>query len=203
MGGRSERQQRAPAPLSLRHRVSLLYEGRRATVLHVPVDAMHRAGLHPVLDPRSHYARSRIGADITVEVGFASSFRIFGTLIDTLWTGKREGARQPQTVLGFRFGRRGGFVPRTRNEQAREAAEVLNADHALRQLIARAELTDVHLEEGPRGRLVQLRPAAGTITALYLPPLPPYTVPIRPGEADAQLELLTGLLTRSWATDHA
>jgi hypothetical protein len=35
---------------------------------------------------------------------------------------------------------------------------------------------------------------AGTITALYFPPLPPYTVLIRPDEADAQLALLTRLL---------
>ncbi len=78
------------APLSLRHRVSLLYEGRRSAVLAEPVDAMRRAGLHPAVEPRSRYARSPLGDDTTVEVGFASSVRIFGALIDTLWTGKRE-----------------------------------------------------------------------------------------------------------------
>jgi hypothetical protein len=194
---RSERRQRRLAPLSLRYRASLLYEGRRKTVLQVPVEAMRRAGLDPVVDPQFRYARSQLGNGIdvgTVEAGFASSFRIFGALIDTLWTGKRDGARPP-IVLGFRFGRGGRFVPRTRNDRARAAAEALNADPTLPQLVARAELIDIRLEDGPRGRLVQLQPAAGTITALYFPPLPPYTVPIRPDEADAQLELLTRLLT--------
>ena len=183
------------APLSLRHRVSLLYEGRRSAVLSEPVDAMRRAGLNPVIDPRSRHARSRIGDDITVEVGFASSVRIFGALIDTLWTGKREGVRLPPAVLAYRFDRGGRFVPRTRSGPAGDVAEALNADPGLQPLLARAELKDVHLTQGPHGRSVQLQPLAGTITALYFPPLPPYTVIIRPDEADAQLVLLTRLLT--------
>ena len=124
MTSRSERRQRRLAPLSLRYRASLLYEGRRKTVLQVPVEAMRRAGLDPVVDPQFRYARSQFGNGIdvgTVEAGFASSFRIFGALIDTLWTGKRDGARPP-IVLGFRFGRGGRFVPRTRNDRARAAA---------------------------------------------------------------------------------
>jgi hypothetical protein len=183
------------APLSLRHRASLLYEGRRSAVLAEPVDAMRRAGLHPVIDPGSRHARSRIGDDVTVEVGFASSFRIFGALIDTLWTGKREGIRLPPAVLAYRFGRNGRFVPKTRSGRAGEVAEALNADPGLRSLLGQAELQDVHLAQGPQGRSVQLQPLAGTITALYFPPLPPYTVLIRPAEADAQLVLLTRLLT--------
>jgi hypothetical protein len=181
------------APLSLRHRVSLLYEGRRSAVLAEPVDAMRRAGLQPVVEPRSQYARVRLGDDCTVEVGFASAFRIFGSLIDTLWTGKRDGALPP-AVLAYRFGRNGRFVAKTGSPHGRELAEALNSDPALRPLLARAELKDVHLAQGPRGRSVQLQPLAGTITALYFPPLPPFTVLIRPDEADAQLALLTRLL---------
>ncbi|GEL17407.1 hypothetical protein [Pseudonocardia asaccharolytica] len=184
------------APLSLRHRVSLLYEGRRQTILEVAVEAMRRAGLHPVVEPQYRYARGQIGQDITIEVSFATSFRIFGALIDTLWAGKNEGIRRPITPLGYRFGRPGRFVPRSKSEKARGWADALSSDPALRPLIARAELTEIRLEESPHGRIAQLRPLAGTITALYFPPLPPYTVRLRPGEADAQLELLTRLLTR-------
>lgn len=181
------------APLSLRHRVSLLYEGRRSAVLAQPVDAMRRAGLHPAVEPRSRYARSRLGDDTAVEVGFASSVRIFGALIDTLWTGKREGALPP-AVLAYRFGRNGRFVVKSSSRRCSDLADALNDDPALRPLVARAELKDVHLAQGPEGRSVQLQPLAGTITALYVPPLPPYTVLIRPDEADAQLALLTRLL---------
>jgi hypothetical protein len=181
------------APLSLRHRVSLLYEGRRSAVLAEPVDAMRRAGLHPAVEPRSRYARSPLGDDTTVEVGFASSVRIFGALIDTLWTGKREGALPP-AVLAYRFGRGGRFVTKTGGRRGGDLADAFNDDPALRPLLARAELKNIHLAQGPRGRSVQLQPLAGTITALYFPPLPPYTVLIRPDEADAQLALLTRLL---------
>lgn len=183
------------APLSLRHRASLLYEGRRSAVLSAPVDAMRRAGLDPVVDPRSRHARSAVGDDSTVEVGFASSFRIFGALIDTLWTGKRDGIRLPPAVLAYRFGRNGRFVPKARSGRCGDVADALNADPDLRTLLGQAELQDLHLTQGPQGRSVQLQPMAGTITALYFPPLPPYTVLIRPAEADAQLALLTRLLT--------
>jgi hypothetical protein len=185
-----------PSPLSLRYRASLLYEGRRRTVLIEPVEAMRRAGLRPDVDARHRYARSRLENGLMIEAGFANSFRIFGALIDTLWTGRNEGIRRPRTVLRYRFGRNCRFVPSTKSEDARRWAERLSADPGLRQLIARCELKDLQLEESPRGRTVQLQPMAGTITALYFPPLPPYTVLVHPDEADAQLELLTRLLTR-------
>lgn len=182
--------------LSLRHRVGLLYEGRRRTVLEEPVDAMRRAGLDPVVDARYRHARSHLATGATVEVGFASSFRVFGALIDTLWTGRQEGISRPRAAVGYRFGRSGRFIPKGRGDDARRWADALNSEPVLRQLLERAELKDLHLEEGPQGRTVQVQPLPGTITALYFPPLPPYTVPIRPAEADAQLELLTRLLTR-------
>ncbi|MFC5995721.1 hypothetical protein ACFQE5_16030 [Pseudonocardia hispaniensis] len=181
--------------MSLRHRVSLLYAGRRQTILEVAVEAMRRAGLDPLVEPQHRYARGRIGQHIAIEVGFATCFRIFGALIDTLWTGTNEEIRRPIAPLGYRFGRPGRFVPRTRGDTARRWADALGSDPALRPLIARAELAEIRLTESPQGRTAQLRPLAGTITALYFPPLPPYTVRLRPDEADAQLELLTRLLT--------
>ena len=47
--------------------------------------------------------------------------------------------------------------------------------------------------DGPGGRLVEITPLPGTITAVYFPPMPPYSVPIRPDEADDQLRLLLHL----------
>lgn len=170
--GREPGQQRRLELLSLRHRVGLLYEGRRRTVLDEPVDAMRRAGLTPVVDPRCRHARSQLAPGATIEVGFASSFRIFGALIDTLWTGRHQGISRPQALVGYRFGRSGRFIPKGRSDNARKWAGTLNSDPVLRQLLARAELKDLHLEEGPLGRTVQIQPLPGTITALYFPPAP-------------------------------
>jgi hypothetical protein len=189
-GGHSRR----ASPLSLRHRVSLLYSGRRASLLQAPVEAMRRFGLTPVMDDQSRYTRSWVGDEIVIEAGFANTFRVFGVLIDTLWTGRRGKPSQGESVLEYRFGRRRRFVPRRGGESARVLAEKLSDDPEIRQLIDKAELKTIRVEDSTHGRRVQIRPMAGTITALYFPPLPPYTVAVHDDEADAQLRLLTRLL---------
>lgn len=190
----TERPPRRLAALSLRQRAGLLYGGRRERVLTEPTDALRRAGFEPVADDQHRHVRVQLPDGIDIEVGFAANFRIFGALIDTLWTGKHGRLGTSRTVLGYRFGRNARFIPTTKSEKARRRADALNADPTLPRLIERAELKTVQIVDGDGGRTVQLQPLAGTITALYFPPLPPYTVPIRPDEADAQLELLTRLL---------
>ncbi len=67
------------------------------------------------------------------------------------------------------------------------------SDAKTKKLAGRAELKKIKVLESAGGRLVTIVPLPGTITAMYFPPLPPYTVPIRPKEADDQLELLLHL----------
>ena len=50
------------------------------------------------------------------------------------------------------------------------------------------------MRDDPGGRLVELIPLAGTITAMYFPPLPPYTVPLKDAEADDHVSLVLHLL---------
>lgn len=182
--------------MSLRTRVSLLYRGRRQTLLEQPIEAMRRAGLEPVADSDSRFARAALGGDM-IEAGFANTFRVFGTLIDTLWTAKRGEIDRPDVRLQFRFGRgeKGRFVVRSGGERGRRLAESLNRDPDLRRLIKEGELKLVIVEESAAGRRVQVQPMAGTITAMYFPPLPPYTIALHSNEADAQLELATRLLS--------
>jgi hypothetical protein len=45
------------------------------------------------------------------------------------------------------------------------------------------------------GRRVELTPLAGTITAVYFPPMPPYTVLLREGETSDHLDLVLHLLS--------
>jgi hypothetical protein len=157
---------------------------------------MRRAGLVPEVDPERRWARARRG-DVELEVGFRTGFRIFGVFVDTVWTGRRRGAGEAAFELDYRFGwrRPGGFVARSGGERARALAERLNRDAEVRRLVGRAELGEITVRGRGGERRVQLRPMAGTITALYVPPLPPYTVPLRAGEAEAQLALALRLLS--------
>ncbi len=162
----------------------------------MPLGAMRRAGLVPEVDPERRWARARRG-DVEVEVGFRTGFRIFGVFVDTVWTGRRSRAADGGTELEYRFGwrRPGRFAARSGGEPARALAGRLSEDAEVRRLVERAELGEITVQERRGERRVQLRPMAGTITALYVPPLPPYTVPLRAGEADAQLALLLRLLS--------
>jgi hypothetical protein len=139
----------------------------------------------------ARYARVQVRPDLTVEVGFAGVFRMFGALIDTQWVARR-GSPSDGTEVSYRFDLQ-TFVGKSR--EARRLAERLSDVHAT-TLARRSELKSIRVLDGPAGRLVEITPLPGTITAMYLPPLPPYSVPIRPTEADDQLELLLHLVDR-------
>jgi hypothetical protein len=178
------------ALLSPRRRAALLYRQRREALLAEPIAALRRAGLTPTLDDDFLAARSDLEDGGMLEVGFRVDGRIFGVLIDTLWT-LRTSSKGPEERLVYRFGRHPRFV--AARGRAGNLANRLNRDHHLRELIAQAELRNVLIDNTRSRRLVQLRPAPGTLTAVYFPPMPPLSVPMKPAEADAHIDILRRL----------
>jgi len=162
--------------------------------LEVPTEALVRrfgSGRVEVDEADARYARVQVRPDLTVEVGFAGLFKMFGALIDTQWVARRGSPVDDggATELDYRFDK-GVFV--TKRGAGDELARRLG-DRRTTTLAARAELKKIGVLDTPAGRLVTIVPLPGTITAMYFPPLPPYTVPIRPEEADDQLALLLHL----------
>lgn len=139
----------------------------------------------------ARYARVQVRPDLTVEVGFAGLFKMFGALIDTNWVARRGSPVSDggATEIEYRFDRE-GFVTKAGDP----ALSAPLSDRKTKRLAARAELKKIRVLDSPGGRLVTVVPLAGTITAMYFPPLPPYTVPLRPEEADDQLELVLHLV---------
>jgi len=178
-------------PWSLRDRVSLLYGGKRRRVLAVPLAALRKVTGEVEVDPEARWARARFPDGSEVEAGFRGKARVFGVLIDTVWTGRRGSCHDARHEIRYRF-KPGRF--RAADRDGEELAAALSADQEVRRLVAAAELKALRLVDCDDGRLVEAVSLPGTITALYLPPMPPYTVIIRPEEAAAQLALVRRLL---------
>ncbi len=141
-------------------------------------------------DTEFRYARVHVRPDLTVEVGFSGVFRMFGALIDTQWVARRGGPPGEEAVeVEYRFDKSAFYRGRSADHPL---ARHLGDERTVR-LASRAELKKIKVLDGPGGRLVEITPLPGTITAVYFPPMPPYSVPIRPEEADDQLELLLHL----------
>ena len=176
--------------LSPRARAARLYRGRRQGLLEVPVEALRRAGLDPSVDPDAHWARATLDTQTDVEVGFVGRARVFGVLIDTRWTARRRVTGAVSHELRWRFGAHGGF----RSTPGTPLVGRLNSDPVLRRLVDAGELRRFDITTKADAITVSLGPLPGTLTALYLPPLPPTTVALRPAEADAHIALLARTL---------
>ncbi len=184
---------RRTGPPGLRRRVRNLYRVKRARLLEVPTAALRRryGDAVEVDDADHHFARVKPTSGPEVEVGFAGKYRMFGALIDTQWVTRRgtigETHRQE---FDYRFDLE-KFVVKKGDNQALAARL---GDDLTKKLAKQAELKRIRVLEFEQGRQVEITPLPGTITAVYLPPLPPYTVPMKPAEADAQLTLLLHLV---------
>lgn len=177
-------------PLSLRRRASLLYKGRRSRILREPVAVLKAAGLEVQESPDARFARASDG-DLLIEVAFAGRARLFGVFIDTVWVG-RSGEMAPLVgEVAYRFDRHGFHSKQT---GLAGLVDRLNGAPGLREEIERAEVKTLRIKEAPAGRQVELTPQPGTITAVYLPPMPPFTVPFRPEESRAHLALVRRIL---------
>jgi hypothetical protein len=131
-----------------------------------------------------------IASDLRIEVGFAGVFRMFGALIDTQWVGVAGSPGAVSTQLEYRFDRRRFVVKK--GDRLDLATHL--GDEVTTALAKRAELKAIKVDDSPSGRIVTITPLAGTITAVYFPPMPPYSVPIKLEEAKDHITLLLHLL---------
>ncbi len=185
-------------PLGLRKRVRRLYRARRRRLLEVPVAELRRRYDDAVELDEEYFTQARVALDdCTVEVGFAGTYKMFGALIDTQWVGRRGDPGPSPTVLTYRFDRE-QFVLKGGPETGLAA---WLSDATTRQLAGRSELKAIEIQDTPGGvagggRLVAITPLPGTITAVYFPPMPPYTVLMKPHEARDHIDLLLHLMER-------
>ncbi len=181
------------APFSLRRRASLLYKGRRRRILQEPITALQSRSIDVQVDPEFRSARINLDDDVVIEVGFKGQTRLFGVLIDTMWVGRRGSVAANPDILTYRFDKK-RFSVRSGGAQSAALAAALSGDTRIRSLIEGSELKKLRVMEAVGGRQVELISLPGTITAVFIPPLPPYTVPIRLDEAKSQLGLVERIL---------
>lgn len=179
-------------PWGLRSRARRLYGSRRQRLLVVPRLALERR-FSPALvqaDDDNRWLRVQIDTNTLVEVGFAGTFRMFGALIDTQWTGRTGQVRHDAPRYDYRFDKE--------SFRAHSGGDSTTAgrfsDVTTRRLAGRSELKRLTVRDDGAGRLVEVVPLAGTITAVYFPPMPPYTVPLKEDEAIDHISLLLHLL---------
>jgi hypothetical protein len=184
------------SPFGYRNRVKRLYRSRRERLLVVPHAALvKRFGSQAVeLDTvEARSTRTELSSGVVIEAGFKGNFRMFGALIDTQWVGRiGEPPGDTADLLEYRFDKE-AFRVRQGDETTKRLAERL-CTARMQQLAKDGVLKSIRVLDAPGGRQVEIIPLAGTITAMYFPPLPPYTVPIKPEEATVQLELTLLLL---------
>ena len=141
-------------------------------------------------DDDNRWLRVQLEGDAVLEVGFAGTFRMFGALIDTQWSGRIGRVPEEGPRYDYRFDKK--------TFRAHSGGDSSTADRfseePTRHLAGRSELKRLTVRDDPGGRLVEVVPLAGTITAVYFPPMPPYTVPLKDEEADDHIALVLHLL---------
>jgi hypothetical protein len=141
-------------------------------------------------DDDNRWLRVQLEGDSVLEVGFAGNFRMFGALIDTQWTGRIGQVRDDDPRYDYRFDKK-SFRAHSGGDSATASRF---SDDTTRLLAGRSELKRLTVRDSAAGRLVELVPLAGTITAVYFPPMPPYTVPLKDKEADDHIALVLHLV---------
>lgn len=177
----------------LRSRVQRLYGSRRLRILSVPRTVLERryGSGRVTADDDHRWLRVDLDGDTVVEVGFAGTFRMFGALIDTRWTARRGTVGADTVTYGYRFDRQQFRAPAGGDP----AVAARLGDATTVRLAGRSELKRLNVAVSDTGRRVELTPLAGTITAVYFPPMPPYTVLLREAETTDHLDLVLHLLS--------
>lgn len=159
--------------------------------MEVPLEAIRqRFGADSVEVADFHQGARIQGPDYTLEVSFAGKYRMFGALIDLQWVGLRGMVLPEDDQYEYRFDKKRFAVKKGSDD----ALALRLADTRTIELAGRSELKSLSLTHGPAGRRVIITPLPGTITAVYFPPLPPYSVPLKPHEAKDHIALALHLL---------
>ena len=189
----SNHQPRKASVFNMRNRMSGLYETRRRRILEEPRAALEKLDIDYEVTEGHRQVRASLNDHVQLAVGFTGRVRIFGALLDTTWvTSKGDLSAAKLDLASYHFTKK-RFVTRSKKERVLAAAARAGRDSQVQRLIPKGELKHVRLLFAPRGQKVEIIPLPGTITAIFLPPVPPYSVPIRQEEADAQLQLLLRL----------
>jgi hypothetical protein len=161
-------------------------------LLEVPTAALRRRFGAEAVTVDEEEARSArvVDGDLTLEVGFSGVFRMFGALIDTQWVGVRGELAEERVRLAYRFDKETFVV----KHGADTGLAARLGGGATTTLAARSELKSIEVEDDGTGRRVVITPLPGTITAVYFPPMPPYSVPLKANEADDHIALALHLL---------
>lgn len=184
--------QRRRSRWGLRSRARRLYGSRRERLLVVPRQALERRFTAARVTSDDDNRWLRVGLDPTsiLEVGFAGNFRMFGALIDTQWTARTGIIDSAASRYDYRFDKKAFRSSSGGNE----ATAIQLSDATTRRLAGGSELKRLTVRDTDGGRMVEIVPLAGTITAVYFPPMPPYTVPLKATEADDHISLLLHIL---------
>ncbi|MGF1666707.1 MAG: hypothetical protein ACFCVC_10600 [Acidimicrobiia bacterium] len=178
-------------PIGFRSRARRLYRIRREQLMEIPVAALRERFGDGQVEVDEHHQYARVeSSSFTLELGFAGTYRMFGALIDMQWVALRGVSGSATDELEYRFDRK-AFVAK---KGADEAFGARLADRRTVELAGRSELKALKVANGPVGRKVTITPLPGTITAVYFPPLPPYSVPLKPQEARDHIALALHLL---------
>jgi hypothetical protein len=160
--------------------------------MEVPIEVLERRfGDAMTADTETHQSARVELANCTIEIGFSGRHRMFGSLNDTPWIAIAGTHNEATTEMQYRFDRHRFVVKRG----ADDALAATLSDDRTKRLARAAELKELTVADNPAGRRVTMIPLPGTITAVYFPPLPPYTVPMKPAEVEAQIDLLQHLLS--------
>lgn len=178
-------------PLGFRSRARRLYRARRKALMEVPVAVLReRFGSQVEYDDEYHQTAGVTLDDVEIQVAFAGRYRMFGALIDTQWVGRTGDIEEDHVELRYRFDKHEFRVRKGTNDVLAQELSTKRVD----TLAKTSELKELLVADDGTHRRVTLTPLPGTITAVYFPPLPPYSVPLKKREAKAQLELLLYLL---------
>jgi len=178
-------------PFSLRRRARLLYRARRQRLMVVPIQALQkRFGDRVEVDDETHLWARAVFPEMTVEVAFAGKYRMFGALIDTQWVASTGTIGEDRSILEYRFDKRRFVVKSGEDDSLAKKLSTKKTD----TVAQRCELKVLRVLDDGQQRRVEIIPLPGTITAVYFPPMPPFSVPIKASEALDHIDLATYLV---------